>query len=211
MSRYAYGNQPSILQWNLTRFAETILPLIHKIPVCAVEYANEVIESYPERFRNYWLSGMRQKLGLFISEPEDEFLIQKLLDTMQENEADFTLTFRGLSEVSLTPKNEDSVRILFNDSSAYDNWAIRWKDRLSLENKAPEERFELMCRANPAVIPRNHQVKRALDAAEEYGDYRHFERLLEVLSSPYVVPEGYSEYQLPPKPEERVLKTFCGT
>ena len=211
MGRYAYGNQPSILQWNLTRFAETILPLIDKIPDRAVEYANEVIEGYPERFRDYWLSGMRQKLGLFISDPEDESLIQSLLDTMQENEADFTLTFRSLSDAALTLENEDSVRILFNDTSAYDNWAKSWRDRLSREHKAPEERFELMCQANPAVIPRNHQVKQALDAAEEYGDYGPFEKLLEVLSSPYVVPEVHSEYLLPPKPEEHVLQTFCGT
>ena len=94
MGRYSYGNQPSIVQWNLTRFAETILPLIDKIPDRAVDLAKEVIDVYPERFQDYWLSGMRRKLGLFTSESEDEALVQSLLDTMQENEADFTLTFR---------------------------------------------------------------------------------------------------------------------
>ena len=211
MGRYSYENQPSILQWNLTRFAETILPLIDKIPDRAVECVNEVIEGYSDRFRDYWLSGMRQKLGLFISEPEDEILIQSLLERMQENVADFTLTFRSLSDAALTPENSGSVRVLFKDKSAYDSWDMSWRDRLSREHKAPEERFELMCQANPAVIPRNHQVKKALDAAEEYGDYRPFERLLEVLSSPYVKTESHSEYLIPPKPEEHVLQTFCGT
>jgi len=211
MGRYAYGNQPSILQWNLTRFAETILPLIDKIPERAVDFANEVIEIYPQRFREYWLSGMRQKLGLFNSETEDESLIQSLLETMQENEADFTLTFRRLCDAALTPEKESSIRILFNDSSAYDNWAMKWRDRLSREFKTPEERFELMCQTNPTVIPRNHQVQLALKAAEEDGDYAPFEKLLEVLSSPYAVAEEYSEYLLPPKPDEHVLQTFCGT
>jgi uncharacterized protein YdiU (UPF0061 family) len=211
LGRYAYGNQPSILQWNLTRFAETILPLIDKIPDRAVDFAKEVIEIYPERFREYWLSGMRRKFGLFTSETEDKALVQSLLDTMQENEADFTLTFRRLCDATLGPEQDDSLRSLFKDAGAYDNWALDWRARLSREVKAPDERVELMRQVNPAVIPRNHRVEQALEAAVEYGNYAPFEKLLEVLSTPYSDKEVDMEYRLPPKPEEHVLKTFCGT
>ena len=211
MGRYAYGNQPPIVQWNLTRLAETILPLIDKIPDHAVDLAKEVIEVYPERFRDYWLSGMRRKLGLFTSESEDETLIQSLLDNMQENEADFTLTFRRLCDAALDPELEGSVRYLFKDAGAYDKWSTNWRDRLSHEVKAPEERVELMRQVNPAVIPRNHRVEQALEAAVEQVDYGPFEKLLQVLSSPYVEPDEHKEYMLPPKPEEHVLQTFCGT
>ena len=211
MGRYAYGNQPSILQWNLTRFAETILPLIDKIPERAVDFANEIIEAYPERFKNYWLVSMRKKLGLFTSETEDETLIQALLDTMQENEADFTLTFRRLCDAALFPEMERSPRNLFKDAGAYDNWSLNWHARLNREVKTPAERVELMRKVNPAVIPRNHRVEQVLQAAEEHGDFGPFEKLLDVLSSPFVEQECYAEYMLPPKPEEHVLETFCGT
>jgi uncharacterized protein YdiU (UPF0061 family) len=199
------------VQWNLTRFAETILPLIDKIPDRAVDLAKEVIEVYPERFQDYWLSGMRRKLGLFTSESEDEALVQSLLDTMQENEADFTLTFRRLCDAALGPELEGSLRYLFKDARAYDKWALNWRVRMSHEVKTPDEHVELMRQANPAVIPRNHRVEQALEAAVEEGDYGPFEKLLEVLSSPYVEPVGHTEYMLPPKPEEHVLQTFCGT
>jgi len=211
MGRYAYGNQPSIAQWNLTRFAETILPLIDKIPDRAVGLANEVIEVYPERFKDYWLSGMRRKLGLFTSESEDESLVQSLLDTMQENEVDFTLTFRKLCNTVLVPEREGSLRCLFKDARAYDKWDLNWRVRMSREVKMPDEHFELMRQANPAVIPRNHRVEQALEAAVENADYGPFEKLMEVLSSPYEETMINTEYMLPPKPEEHVLQTFCGT
>ena len=211
MGRYAYGNQPSIAQWNLTRFAETILPLIDKIPDRAVGLANEVIEVYPERFKDYWLSGMRRKLGLFTSESEDESLVQSLLDTMQENEVDFTLTFRRLCNTVLVPEREGSLRCLFKDARAYDKWDLNWRVRMSREVKMPDEHFELMRQANPAVIPRNHRVEQALEAAVEDADYGPFEKLMEVLSSPYEETMINTEYMLPPKPEEHVLQTFCGT
>ena len=130
---------------------------------------------------------------------------------MQENEVDFTLTFRRLCDAALGPELEGSLRYLFKDAGAYDNWATNWRARLSREVKAPDERVELMRQANPAVIPRNHRVEQALEAAVEQEDYGPFEKLLEVLSSPYEEPEGHTEYMLPPKPEEHVLQTFCGT
>ena len=154
---------------------------------------------------------MRRKLGLFTSESEDESLVQSLLDTMQENEVDFTLTFRKLCNTVLVPEREGSLRCLFKDARAYDKWDLNWRVRMSREVKMPDEHFELMRQANPAVIPRNHRVEQALEAAVENADYGPFEKLMEVLSSPYEETMINTEYMLPPKPEEHVLQTFCGT
>ena len=209
--RYSYGNQPQIVQWNLARLAETILPLIDKNQESAVEMAKEVIELYSERFKEFWLSGMRQKLGLFNSEPEDENLIESLLNIMHENEADFTLTFRWLCDAAFDKKNNKNLRTLFKDAGAYDNWSESWRSRLSRESASPEERVKLMRNVNPAVIPRNHRVEQALNAAVENLDFGPFERLVDVLSSPYEEMKEKDEFMLPPKQGEHVLQTFCGT
>ena len=135
-----------------------------------------------------------------------------MLEIMQDNEADFTLTFRRLCEAALSPEREGSLRHLFKDAGAYDKWATNWRVRLSREAKAPEVRVELMHQANPAIIPRNHSIEQAIEAAVDQEDYGPFEKLLEVLSSPYDEElEGLREYMPPPKPEEHDLQTFCGT
>ena len=170
-----------------------------------------MIETYPELFKYYWLSGMRRKLGLFTSETEDEALIQSLLDIMQENEADFTMTFRKLCYAARGSGQEGSLRDLFKDSKSYKKWALNWRARMSREIKTPDDHFELMRQANPAIIPRNHRVEQALASAVDDGDFGPFETFLELLSSPYVEPKSHTEYLAPPKPEENVLHTFCGT
>ena len=209
--RYSYGNQPQIVQWNLARLAETLLPLIDKKEDSAVEMAKDIIESYSGRFKEFWLAGMRQKLGLFNSEPEDENLIESLLNIMHENEADFTLTFRRLCHAALGKKIDRNLRNLFKDEEAFNKWSNSWRSRLSRESASPEERVNLMRNVNPAVIPRNHRVEHALNAAVENSDYGPFEKLVDVLSSPYEEIKENDEFMLPPKPGEHVLQTFCGT
>ena len=209
--RYSYGNQPQIVQWNLARLAETLLPLIDKKEDSAVEMAKDIIESYSGRFKEFWLAGMRQKLGLFNSEPEDENLIESLLNIMHENEADFTLTFRRLCHAALGKKMDRNLRNLFKDEEAFNKWSNSWRSRLSRESVSPEERVSLMRNVNPAVIPRNHRVEHALNAAVENSDYGPFEKLVDVLSSPYEEIKENDEFMLPPKPGEHVLQTFCGT
>ena len=122
---------------------------------------------------------------MFSSESKDEALIQSLLVSIQDNEADFTLTFRRLCEAALNPEREGSLRHLFKDPGAYDKWATNWRVRLSREKKAPDERVDLMHQTNPAIIPRNHRIKQAIETAVGQEDYGPFEKLLEVLSSPY--------------------------
>ena len=122
------------------------------------------------------------------------------------------MTFRGPCDAALSPELEGSLRHLFKDAGAYDKWATNWRVHLFREAKAPDERVELMHQANPAVIPRNDSIEQAVEAAMmDQEDYVPFAKLLEVLSSPYEELEGLREYMVPPKPEEHVLHTFCGT
>ena len=209
--RYSYANQPLIAQWNLARLAETILPLIDNFPKKAVKLASEVIESFTDRFKNYWLTGMRQKLGLFTEKSEDGMLIESLLEIMHENEADFTLTFRKLSELALSEENQGSLRGLFKNSNSLDNWIQKWQDRLFLEDVVNDKRVKLMNSVNPIIIPRNHRVEEVIQAAEMIGDYEPFENLLNALSNPFNEIRDFKKYIKPPKPEEEVQKTFCGT
>jgi serine/tyrosine/threonine adenylyltransferase len=211
LGRYAYGNQPTMAQWNLARFAETLLPLLDPNPERAVEIANEAISMFTSRFQEHWLAGMRAKLGLVRNEEGDLELARALLRAMHENAADFTLTFRRLCDAAVDEKADVNLRALFANPAAYDNWASRWRSRLAAERLDLDARAQAMRAVNPAFIPRNHRVEQALDAAIEYGDFSRFAGLLTVLSRPYEDQAVFADYANPPDTDERVFRTFCGT
>ena len=200
--RYAYGNQPNITQWNLARFAETLLPLLDADPEKAVAAAMEVLEDFPARFERYWLAGMRKKLGLLTDEADDGGMAMSLLDWMQRSRADFTNTFRDLSEGRL-----DGERYREAD---FQTWHSRWQQRLGRDDTPVAEVQAVMCAVNPAVIPRNHRVEEALSAAEGRNDLSLLHGLLAALASPYeagTVSDLYRE----PGPDGCAYRTFCGT
>jgi len=212
--RYAYGNQPRIAQWNLARLAEALLPLLgegEESAAAAVEWAQDALAAFSPRFEAAWLGGLRRKIGLSTLREGDDELAADLLRCMAENGADFTLTFRRLCDAAAGPESDAGVRALFTDPAAYDAWAARWRARLLEEPGGPEACCTVMRAANPAFIPRNHLVEAALSAAVEREDLGPFEALLEVLSRPYEERPGLERYAAPPRPEERVLRTFCGT
>jgi uncharacterized protein YdiU (UPF0061 family) len=154
---------------------------------------------------------MRDKLGISTAEDGDLDLARAWLAAMHENGADFTLTFRRLCTAAVDERADAQVRELFANPTAYDDWAARWRSRLTRERRAPLERAQAMRRVNPAFIPRNHRVEQALDAAVEREDFSLFAELLTVLSRPYEDQEAFAGYANPPRTEERVLQTFCGT
>jgi serine/tyrosine/threonine adenylyltransferase len=209
--RYAYANQPHAAAWNLARFAETLLPIIDSDQGRAVELASEVLMKFTTRFADRWLAGMRRKLGLSTEEEGDRALADDLLDVMHRNQADFTLTFRGLCAAAAEQPDETRVRRLFGNARDYDHWAQRWRARLARESMPPTMRVEAMRQVNPAYIPRNHRVEQMIVAAVERGDFAPFEELLAVLSQPYQEQPAFAAYANPPQPHERVLQTFCGT
>jgi uncharacterized protein YdiU (UPF0061 family) len=209
--RYAYGNQPVIGQWNLSRLAEALLPVIHEDREKAVDIAQEAINAYPARFEAAFIAGYRKKLGLIAAEDDDAVLVKQLMDVMAASKADFTLTFRGLSEMAADPSADAKVRMLFEDFAAFDAWAAQWRARLAREGGDPAARAVAMKTVNPAFIPRNHLVEEALDAAVNNGDLAPFEKLLRVLARPFEDQPDAPAYALPPRPEQVVRATFCGT
>ncbi|MFP3663751.1 YdiU family protein [Priestia sp. SIMBA_032] len=200
--RYAYQNQPGITGWNLARFAEALLPLFDQDIEKAVEIAQSAVTEFPKFYRENWLAGMQAKLGLFNEEKEDEALFQELLTMMKTYKADYTNTFRALTFDKLG--NND----LF-ESEEFAQWQELWQKRLGRQKQSKAESEELMKNNNPAVIPRNHRVEAALDAAQK-GDYSVMEDLLKVLSSPYESPDQ-SEYCTPSAPSNQPYQTYCGT
>jgi uncharacterized protein YdiU (UPF0061 family) len=212
LGRYAYANQPRIAQWNLARFAETLLPLLAQDQEATVEMANETLGKFAIRFEAAYATGLRHKLGLFQERRDDTDLAKDLLDRMARNGADFTLTFRGLCEAVARTDGDAAVRSLFTDPIAYDDWATRWRRRLVDDGEATGERRSAAMRAvNPAFIPRNHLVEEALSAAVDNDDLSEFESLLTVLSRPFDDQPARGLYAQPPRPDQVVRQTFCGT
>jgi uncharacterized protein YdiU (UPF0061 family) len=209
--RYAYANQPRIALWNLTRLAECLLPLFSDQQDKAIEEAQLVLGGFAEAFTATYQAGLRNKLGLFTARDDDPALAQDLLDAMAGNQADFTLTFRRLSDAALDPGGDAEVRRLFAEPTAYDEWSARWRQRISDEPRDPAARQAAMRSVNPAFIPRNHLIEAVIDAAVNRDDFAPFEQLLVVLSKPYEDQPTLAGYAEPPKPHQRVLQTFCGT
>jgi uncharacterized protein YdiU (UPF0061 family) len=212
--RYAYGNQPRAVSWNLARLAEALLPLLEQemgSEESAIAAANEALAAFDPQFETARHSGLRRKLGLFTEHEGDAALAEDLLERMAANRADFTLTFRRLCDAAAKPEDDKKVRALFADPGAYDSWAAGWRWRLEKEPIAGQERAAAMRTASPAFLPRNHMVEAALDAAIERQDFQPFEELLEVVSHPYDDRPGMERYAMQARPEECVRQTFCGT
>ena len=201
--RYAYGNQPSIAQWNLARLGEAMLPLFDADLNRAVERATAVLERFADLFEQYWLDGMRAKLGLFTSEDDDKALADDLLAWMHRRSADFTNTFRTLTGGRIARERLDA-------DSELDAWLDRWTARRGRQLQSPTEAENLMRRHNPAFIPRNHNVEKALQAATAADDYSVMEGLLEVLETPYDHDRDLPMFSTSGSGEER-YRTFCGT
>ena len=209
--RYAYGNQPPIGLWNLTRLAECLVPLLAEDADKGVEIAQNALGGYAERFNAAYLAKLAAKLGLFTSQPDDPQLSQDFLAAMAKGRADFTLTFRRLSDAAADPDDLSEVRRLFEDPAAFDEWAPRWRARIAAEPQDGVTRQAAMRAINPVYIPRNHQVEAVIRAGVDQGDFGPFEQLLTVLANPFRELEEFARYAEPPQPHEEVRQTFCGT
>jgi serine/tyrosine/threonine adenylyltransferase len=209
--RYAYANQPRIAQWNLARLAETLLPLFDEDKDEAVEQAQASLNAFSDHFQRAYTEGLRRKLGLLEPRDGDLELAQELLQCMADGEADFTNVFRGLCDAAGDTVAMPEVRSLFPDPAAFDGWLARWHARLAAEGGEPAKRRTAMRLANPAFIPRNHLVEEVIQAAVKESDFAPFERLVTVLSKPYDDQPDAARYALPPRPEQVVHQTFCGT
>jgi serine/tyrosine/threonine adenylyltransferase len=212
--RYAYSNQAPAAHWNLTRLAEALLPVLELemgSREAALASACEALTAFEPQFEAARMTGLRRKLGFFTELKDDAALAQNLLDRMAANRVDFTLAFRRLCDAVAGPQADAEVRALFADPSAYDSWALEWRQRLEEESVSWETRAAMMRTASPAFIPRNHVVEAVLDAAVERQDFQPFEELLDVVSCPYENRPDLEWYATPARPEECISATFCGT
>jgi len=200
--RYAFANQPRIAAWNLARLAEALLPMFDDDATEAVALAQARIDAFPSRWRAAWVAMMGGKLGLSSAGEDDGALADDLLAWMQAEGADYTNTFRALTE----GETDGSAFA----SAAAQAWLARWRARQAAEGRE-EAAAAAMRAANPVVIARNHLVEAALAAASDHGEMDAFNQLLDVLSRPYDMRPGLDVFRAPPKPEERVAATFCGT
>ena len=201
LGRYAFSNQPPITKWNLARFAECLIPLIHKDVDTAIKLATELIDNFQNIYEDKWLNMMRDKLGLFGEDKNDKKLINNLFDWMEKNKADYTNTFCNLMDINSHEvyKNNDFI-----------NWKNEWKKRSELHNSTKDKQTKLMKSNNPTVIPRNHKVEETLAEADK-GNLDKMKKLLTILKNCYDNQNNIEEYQLPAPSSNEKYQTFCGT
>ncbi|MGD6890993.1 protein adenylyltransferase SelO [Bacillus mobilis] len=202
--RYAYGNQPYMAAWDLARLAESLIPILHEDEEEALKIAQDEISKFSVQYENQWFLGMKKKLGLFSSEEQDQSLIEQLLKIMEKHKADYTNTFR-----SLTLDTIENTALF--ESPEFKEWYKLWQSRLERQEESKENAYEMMKNNNPSIIPRNHRVEEALEAAVTNNDYSVMEKLLEALSNPFSYATDQEEYCVPPAPTNRPYRTFCGT
>ena len=201
LGRYSFANQAPIIKWNLSRFAECLIPLIDKDEDTAIKIATEIIDNFEKIYEVKWLNMMRDKLGLFGENINDRELINNLLSWMENNKADYTNTFCYLMNIRINNSE------IYNDKS-FINWLDVWKKRSLMNNGSKEKQLDIMLNVNPSVIPRNHKVEEALTSAND-DDLKVMNKLLSVLDKPYGDQKDIEEYQSPSDNKE--YQTFCGT
>ena len=204
--RYAYKNQPAIIKWNLACLASCLLPLISENEKQAISLAQSAVDEFDDIYNSLWLKIFRNKLGFRKISEDDEKLIKDLLDLMDKNKTDFTLTFRSISSL-INNDDEDFKKYFISDNN---EWINKWRDRLSIEDNDKKDIFKFINTINPAFIPRNHRIEEIISKALE-GDYSYFEILNKVLMKPYDDQDKFKEYQKPPQENQIVTETFCGT
>ena len=208
--RYAFGNQPLIAQWNMACFANSLLALIDKDTEKATAKAQKVINNFPNKMGEAVMNVMCKKIGLDGTKTNSHETLTKLLKIMLDNKSDYTLTFLYLSDI-IKGKGDNLFKQQFLKPNQISNWLKEWKELIKDENLAKKAIALSMEGSNPAFIPRNHLVERAIEAAVESNDFSEMKTLLTILSKPYEEQSRYGEYMKPPKSHEVVHQTFCGT
>jgi len=207
--RYAFGNQPAIMLWNLARFAEALLPLLHDDGDAAVACAEEALASYQPSYQSAWLTGMRAKLGFTEAADDDLALAEAWLAILSDDKLDFTSAFRALSDV--VRGDDGPVLALGSGSDSLRAWLDKWRARLERQALRGEPVAAGMDAVNPLYIPRNHKTEEALTAAAEHGDLAPFDALLDAVSKPYQARPGLERFATPAPEDFGPYVTFCGT
>ena len=209
--RYAYQNQPAIMQWNMARFAECLIPQLDKNVDRSVEIATEEIQRFVALYEANWLALMKEKTGLSGDDEKDAKLVEQYLALLHSQHIDFTLAFSALGDVAVG--NDQTFLQLFHDPEPALTWLKIWKIRTALNvSKIDRDLSSKLKKVNPLIIARNHQVEKALELAQNEGDFGAFEQLLSALQQPYNQENKNSAYREPASEDfTRNYQTFCGT
>ena len=208
--RYAYGNQPAICQWNLMHLANALLPVIHTDSNQAVKLAEDVLNSFIDLYKSQWRRKLLAKFGIAKYQEGDSILCDRFLKLLESQSVDFTLAFRRLAKCVEEKSDCEEFCDLFTEKVEINEWIKSWSSRLRNGNLSPKDCTELMRQVNPVIIPRNHQIERAIEYAVE-GNFQYFHRLWEAVLLPFGEKPVFSEFARAPIANERVLQTFCGT
>ena len=212
--RYAYSNQPGIAQWNLAWLARALLPLLDEDEEAAAQAGQQAIDAFEKQYQDAYDDLMRRKLGLSRTNGESKALVQELLHTMHEAGTDYTLTFRRLAELAgptSGPEQSGSIAGFFELPDRFQPWIEKWRAQLASEQTSDIDRQQTMLALNPVFIPRNHLVEEVIRAASDMDDFEPFHRLVERLAHPCRYEAADAHYAMPPRPEQVVARTFCGT
>lgn len=212
--RYAYQNQAAIVKWNLSCFANTLLPLIHSDQQIAIDMCSKILDSFESEFSEKLLSRFLRKIGIEKQSESDNQLVSDLLNLMYKFKADFTLCFRYLSDILLEDSDSSKFYALFDDVDScraeLDLWIGKWRLRLQEEGDIDTVAMK-MKKLNPAFIPRNHRIEEAIQQAHQHHDFSYMKKLLEILSNPFKDQDSEMEYMQPPINKNQAYVTFCGT
>ena len=209
--RYAYGNQPNIAQWNIACLGQCLLPLINPERNKAIEIVEEILDEFENAFRKHWLNGMYKKIGLLENDPDDFSLLEELLKLMKENESDYTLTFRYLSKILDNDNDNSDFTKQFKNDNRIVGWITQWKERVKRQKKSLETIKDSILKVNPAYIPRNHKIEKAIYEATEDNNFSEMKTLILLLKNPYTDQKNNVKYMNPPNQRKNDYQTFCGT
>jgi len=210
--RYAYRNQPHIAHWNLSVLAQALLPLLDDDQDKALASGQAAIDAFPALYLDEYQQCMRKKIGLIDTRTGDDLLIEDLLTLMQEEKTDFTLMFRRLSDLASADVSADrTVASLFEPGPAFAPWMERWQQRIDKDPQDAASRQASMYAVNPVFLARNHLVEEVIDAANKENNLDLFHDLIDITSKPYEFNINKTHYATPPRPEQIVRQTFCGT
>jgi uncharacterized protein YdiU (UPF0061 family) len=209
--RYNYGNQPKIMFWNLSKFAESIAYLIDENEIVANKKILDSLKTFPDIFSKFWIKGIKNKIGLNLSFKEDIDLIESLLDMMYKQKSDFTITFRKLINILDDTNEETEPFLYYDDINLSDSWLKNWKLRLQKERESKKTILKKMNNFNPIFIPRNHLVEEAINKLVENNDLSLFNNLLDILKKPFSEKKNKVKFAKPPNKSQDIKNTFCGT
>ena len=209
--RYAYGNQAQIIFWNLTKFAQTLSNIIDQDPKKSNKLIVNSLEKFPEFFNNAWKKNIKKKFGFTKSFEGDDKITLEFLEILLEQKIDYTFAFRKLSSSLESEQKKQEFFKLFSNKKKIKSWFSNWSLRIKKEKEKIANTIINLKKTNPLIIPRNHVVEKIINEVINDNDFKKLDEFMCLLENPYNEYYGKENYINPPKDNEDIKNTFCGT